>query len=444
MSLLDTSAQRGPITRTPLPRIRRLSLFGGALITIFIGGFGAWSALAPLKNAALASGIVAVESNRKTIQHLEGGIIGAILVHDGDAVAAGQPLIRLDDTKARTTLAALQGQLWDALAGEARLLAQRDDRDRIDFPDQLTARAGDPVVAGVLRGQRGIFESQRSLLQSKVDTIRQRIAETHAEIEGLKAEVAAADQQRAILQEEIKDVRPLVAKGLERKPQLLALQRDFAQVEGQRGQAVAQIARANQSIAEADIDILNLRNDMKKQTADELRETQQKIHELREKIQAASDVMARTIVRAPEAGIVTDLRVHTLGGVIHAGDPLMDLVPEGDRLLIEAQVRPQDIDVVHVGLPARVRLLPYNQRRTPAIDGKVIYVSADRLVDKSSTQPYYAAKIRVDDTELARLEGVEMVPGMPSEVMIETGETTVALYALAPILDSFHRAFRER
>lgn len=443
MSLIEMAAPGDRACASPFPRIRRLGLFGAALIAVFIVGFGAWSAVAPLKSAALASGVVAVESNRKTIQHLESGIIGAILVHDGDTVAAGQPLIRLDSTKARTDLAALQSQLWDALAGEAELVAQRDDRDRIDFPDDLLARADDPVLARVLAGQRGIFDTQRSLLRSKTAIIRKRIAETDEEINGLKAQVAAAEQQGAILHEQIDVMRPLVARGLEAKPQILSLQRNFAQVEGQRGASLAQIARAKQSIAEAEIEILNLDNDARKQTADELRDTQQKIHELRQKVEAATDVMARTVVRAPEVGVVTDLRVHTPGGVVNAGDPLMDLVPERDRLIVEGRVKPQDIDVVHVGLAAEVRLLPYKQRRTPSIDGRVTYVSADRLVDKSSNQPYYAAKIRVE-RELARLKGVEMIPGMPSEVMIETGETTVALYALAPILDSFHRAFREQ
>lgn len=428
----------------PFAHIRPFALFGSALIAVFILGFGAWSAVAPLESAALASGVVVSESSRKTIQHLESGIIGAILVHDGERVAAGQPLIRLDDTKARTEFAALQGQLWNARAAEARLLAQRDERARISFPDDLAARGEDAALAALLAGQRAIFETQRSLLRTKTAVIRQRIAQTREEINGLKAQVAAADRQGALLHEQMGDIQPLVAKGLERKPQLLALQRDIAQVEGQRGAALAQIARARESITEAEIDILNLDNDAKKQTADELRDTQQKIHELREKVEAASDVLARTVVRAPEAGTVTDLRVHTPGGVVNAGDPLMDLVPQQDRLIVEGRVKPQDIDGVHVGLPAQVRLLPYKQRRIPPIGGKVIYVSADRLVDKSSNQPYYAAKIRVDAQELARLQGVEMVPGMPSEVMIETGETTVALYALAPILDSFHRAFREQ
>lgn len=444
MSVIDLPPHRAGTPVTPFPRVRALAILGGLMVATFIVGLGAWSAIAPLGSAALAGGVVAVESSRKTIQHLEGGIIDAILVHDGDAVAAGQPLLRLDDVKARTALAALQGQLWDALAGEARLAAQRDGRDHIAFADSLMARADDPAVVRALAGQTGIFETQRSLLQSKTDLIRQRIAETREEISGLEAQVAAADRQIGILQEEIKDVAPLVARGLERKPQLLALQRDFAQVEGQRGQALAQIARANQSIAEAEVDILNLRNDTQKQVADELRATQQRVHELQERVQAANDVLTRTVVRAPEAGIVTDLKVHTPGGVINAGEALMDLVPSHDRMIVEAQVRPQDIDTVRAGLPAQVRLLPYKQRRTPPIDGKVIYVSADRLVDKASNQPYYAAKIRVDEHELAKLDGVEMVPGMPSEVMIETGETTVALYALSPILDSFRRAFREQ
>jgi HlyD family secretion protein len=219
----------------------------------------------------------------------------------------------------------------------------------------------------------------------------------------------------------------------------------MAEMEGKIGDTTAQIARARQSIAEAEVDILSLQNDRQKEIADELRETQKKRHELQEQAQAAADVLARTEVKAPESGVVTDLHVHTPGGVVAAGEALLDLVPDADRLVVEAQVRPEDIDRVHEGLAAQVRLLPYKQRRTPPIDATVIYVSADRLVDKHTNLPYYAAKLRVDEAALAALgDDVKMVPGMPSEAMIKTGVSTVAIYALSPILDSFHRAFREK
>jgi HlyD family secretion protein len=433
-----------PAVSTPLPRIRGLVLVGGAIVGLFCVGGGVWSALAPLESAAMASGIVEVESSRKTVQHLEGGIIGKILVRDGEAVTAGQPLIRLDDTKARTSLGALQGQLWDALAREARLVAERDGAAQPAYPEELTEHATEPAIATVIAGQNKIFQTRRTLEASKIELIHQRIAETHEEIVGLQAQEAAARKRIGFINEEIGGVKQLVDKGLAPKPRLLALQRDLADIEGKRAENIAQIARAQQTIAESQVSILNQQNDTQNEVANQLRDTQKQTHELRQQIQAASDVLARIEVKAPEAGVVTDLRVHTPGGVINAGEPLLDLVPGQDKMIVTAQVRPEDIDVVRAGLPALVRLLPYRQRRTPPIEGKVTYLSADRMIDKHTNQPYYAAKIAVDEAKLAALGDVEMLPGMPTEVMIKTGNTTPALYALAPILDSFGRAFREK
>ena len=434
-----------PVPASPLARTRALVLAGSALIGVFVIGFGTWSVVAPLESAAVALGSVVSESSRKTVQHLEGGIISAILVHDGDQVTTGQTLIRLDETKARTTLLALRGQLWDAKAREARLIAERDGAATIDFPADLLAQQSEPAVAAALAGQQKIFDARRSLVESKTAAIRERINQVHEEINGHQAEVAALETRVKLLQEEVGGVKQLVASGLERKSRLLQLERDLADADGKRGDTLAQIARAKQTIAEAEIDILSLQNDRQKDVADELRETQKKGHELAEQVQAAADVLARDDVKAPENGTITDLRVHTPGGVIGPGEALLDLVPEADRLVVEVQVRPEDIDRVHEGLPAQVRLLPYKQRRTPMLNATVTYVSADRMVDKRTDRPYYTAKLRIDEKELAALgDEVKMVPGMPSEAMIQTGETTVAAYALSPILDSFHRAFREK
>jgi HlyD family secretion protein len=444
-SLITLDPISPPVPATPLERSRELVLAGAALIGIFVIGFGTWAAVAPLESAAIAPGTVVSESSRKTLQHLEGGIISAILVHDGDSVGAGQTLIRLDDTKARTALAALRGQLSDAEAREARLIAERDGADEISFPAALLANKREALVAGAMAGQQKIFDTRRSLEASKIAAIHERINQVHEEITGHQAEVDALGRRMVLLQAEMAGVRELVSKGLERKPRLLQLERDLAEMDGKRGDTLAQIARAKQTIAEAEVDILTVQNDRQKEVADELRETQKKRQEFDEQAQAAADVLARTEVKAPENGVVTDLRVHTPGGVVAPGEALLDLVPQDDRLVVEAQLRPEDIDRVHEGLAAQVRLLPYKQRRTPPIDATVIYVSADRLVDKRTNLPYYTAKLRVDDKELAALgDEVKMLPGMPSEAMIKTGEMTVAAYALSPILDSFHRAFREK
>ena len=431
-------------TPSPMPHIRRLAVGGSLLVGVFVLGAGTWAAVAPLESAAHAPGVVEVESSRKTVQHLEGGIIGAILVRDGQKVVAGQPLIRLDDTKARTSLRALQGQLWDAKAAEARLIAERDGAAAPDYPGELADQIDNSDIARVVAGQNKIFQTRRTLQQSKTALIKQRIAETEEEIKGLRAQVASDTTRVGLINEEISGLRQLLDKGLERKPHLLQLQRDLAEIEGKRGDTLAQIARAEQSIVESQVTIVNQENDRQNEVAESLRDTQKKIHELTEQIQAATDVLARIEVKAPEEGIVTDLKVHTPGGVVTAGEPLLDLVPPEDHLIVSAQVRPEDINTVHAGLPAWVRLTPYKQRRTPPLEGKVEYVSADRLVDKHTNQPYYAAKIRVDEAKLKEVIGVEMIPGMPAEVSIKTGEQTVAMYALSPVLDSFRRAFREQ
>src|SRR5689334_10835049 len=246
-----------PVPPTPMTAARGLILGGSLLVSVFVVGFGAWSAYAPLESAAQGPGTIESESSRKTVQHLEGGIIGQILVKDGDQVSAGQVLLRLDDTKARTSLEALQGQLWDAKAREARLIAERDGQPKIVFPESLTSQAAsNPAIALVIAGQQKIFETRRSLQTSKIDVIKQRINQVREEILGYKAQEAAAHKRVALAQEEMSGIKILLDKGLERKPRKLQLDRDIAEMEGKRGEMIAQIARANQTIAESEVNIL--------------------------------------------------------------------------------------------------------------------------------------------------------------------------------------------
>ncbi len=425
-------------------RLRGVTWSGNLLVCCFVFGLGAWSTFAPLESAAIAFGTVESESSRKTIQHLEGGIIRAILVADGDAVRAGQTLISLEDTKARAEAQSLQGQLWDATAREARLQAEQHAEERVSFPAMLEmAQNANPSVAAVLAGQQSIFETRRQVFQSQAAVNREKRSQVEKEIEGLRAQESAASRRIEIVREEAATVAMLVSKGLERRPRLLNLERETADIEGRRGEIVAQISRAEQVINESQATLLKLENDRQNEIAQSLREAQSQIFQIRERLQAADDQLLRTAVKAPEDGVVTDLRIHTPGGVIGAGAPLMDLVPRQDRLIVTARVRPEDIDVVRPGLSADVNLLPYNQRRVPRLKGTVAHVSADRLVDKRTDQPYYAAKIRVQDPRIAEIDGIRIIPGMPAQVFIKTGRGTVALYALKPLLDSFNNAFHE-
>ncbi|SDR61149.1 HlyD family secretion protein [Rhizobiales bacterium GAS113] len=433
-----------PASRTPSSRLRRIAWAGNLLACGFILGLGTWSTFAPLESAAIASGAVEAESSRKTIQHLEGGIIDDILVADGDVVRAGQILIRLDATKARAELQSLRGQLWDATARESRLLAEQHGQEQVSFPSELETLAREnPAVLAILAGQQGLFDARRQVLRSQMAVISKKMSQVEQEIVGLKAQEIAAVKRAGIVHEEVDTVTILINKGLERRPRLLSLEREMADIDGRRGETTAQISRAAQVISESQATLIKLESDRQNEIAQSLRETQNQIFQLREQIPAAEDQLSRKEVKAPEDAVVTDLRVHTLGGVIGAGEPLLDLVPRHDRLIVTARVRPEDIDVVHPGLNADVHLLAYSERRVPLLKGVVIQVSADRLVDKRTDQPYYAAKIRVLDERLAELNGVRIIPGMPTQVFIKTGRSTVALYALRPLLDSFSGAFRE-
>ncbi|PZM13201.1 HlyD family type I secretion periplasmic adaptor subunit [Rhizobium tubonense] len=441
---VDETARAGLATASPMPRLRSVAWTGNLLIAIFIGGFGIWSIFAPLKSAAVASGIVEPESGRKTIQHLEGGIVQQIRVKNGDKVTSGQVLIALDDTKSRSERDSIQGQLWDAEARQARMIAEQERSDEINYPQDLKALIhSNSSIRSIMIGQQRIFQTRRQVMQAEVEVSQQKISEVEQEIIGLTAQKTALAARAEISRQQLESSSALAAKGAERKTRLFDLGREKADLDGQIGETQAQIARAYQVINETQAALVKLQSDRMNEVAEGLRDTESQVLQLGERLRAIDDQLARTEIRAPEDGVIMDLRIHTIGGVIGAGEPLVDLVPREGRLVVSAHVRPEDIHLVHAGLEAQVHLLPYNQRRVPLLRGEVEYVSADRLVDKQNGQPYYQATIRVTDERLAKMTDVELVPGMPAQALIETGKSSVAFYAVRPLLDSFHRAFRE-
>lgn len=430
---------------TPEGMARGPILFGVSLIFIMLGIFGLWSAVAPIDSAAIAAGRVILDSNKKTIDHLEGGIVDEILVHEGMVVKAGDVLIRMDDTAPRARLDLYKGQHVAALATEARLLAERDNKDEVEFPKELlTEKDNDPDVAANVDSQRRLFDARREAVNGKIDVLNQKIHQTEEEINGLGEQIKSADQQMSLLKEEIGDVRHLFKQGNASKQRLLALERTFADIQGEKGERQAMISRAHQTINEAKIEMYNIKTEFLNEVVAELKETQGQLSDLEEQLRAAEDVVRRIEIRAPIGGEVTSLNIHTIGGVVAPGQPIMDIVPSEDKLIVEARIQPQDIDVVRKGLKARVRLTAYKTRNVPPVEGEVVTVSADRIDDERTGESYFNARVAISEEQLEKLEGVELSPGMPAEVLIVTGSRTLVAYLMSPIRDSFNRAFREQ
>lgn len=433
----------GRIAGAPAPDIQREIASAAVIIGVFFVGFLGWAGFAPLQSAAIAQGVVSVDGSRKTIQHLEGGIVSEILVREGDIVEAGQILIRLEETTPRATSELLRGRWMVASALEARLKAERDHLEEIEFPVELTARNDDPKVAQIIKGQNNIFESRRGVMAGQSSILQQRIAQLNEEINGIKGQIHAEDIQITLIKEEIADVKALFEKGFARKPRLLQLQRRAAELEGTRNLHQAQIARAKQNITETNIRTNELKNSMLNEVVEELRRTQSELYDLDERLRAAGDVLSRTEIRSPLSGTVVGLQVHTAGGVIASGAPLLDVVPNEMSLVVEAKINPRDIDIVRNGLNAQVRFTAFNQRHRAPAEGKVTAISADRLSDENSGDDYYLARIELGAEQDASIDITELRPGMQAEVMIVTGERTAIEYFLEPVAQSFGRAFRE-
>jgi HlyD family type I secretion membrane fusion protein len=416
---------------------------GWAIVMAGLGGALLWAATAPLDGAAVASGVVAVESKRKTIQHLEGGIIREIVAAEGARVAAGDVLIRFDGTQPRATLALLHGRLAAALALRARLVAERDGRDEIDFPDELMAQASDPAIARIMVGEVDVMNARRSRIQGQESVLRERIDKQHQEIAGLRAKIAASRQQLALLDEEIGPHEEMAARGVISRSSLLALKGKRADLVGSIGDYQAQIARAEDGISEVQLQLKMPRTTDHNQVTEDLQTVQADIADLRDKIGAAEDVLRRTEVVAPVSGTVVDLQVHTEGGVVQPGQRLLDVVPDRDRLVVDVRVDPRDIDVVYPGMPAQVRLTAFNARTTPTVPGTLNAVSADRMSDEVTGAPYFSAQVVLDEARSA-LDPRRLKAGMQAEVFLVTSERSALDYLVEPLIRSFNRAGREQ
>jgi HlyD family type I secretion membrane fusion protein len=424
--------------------IKHVALAGWIMIAVFFGGIGTWAVTAPLNGAVVANAIVKVDGNRKSVQHLDGGIVKQLHVKEGDQVGAGDPLIVLDETQARAEYEVLTQQHLVLRATEVRLLTELDRGLELIMPSDLKARSDDPYFKSVWNGQVSQLGSRLAAIAGQRNVIREKINQLGSQIVGAEAQVKAFTDQIASVHREAKDIAPLVERGLIARPRILQLERTAYGLEGQIADTNANIAKARQAIAEQEQQMAQLDNDRMTEVTRDLRDTQAKILEVIPKAMNAKAVLGRMEIRAPYSGRVVGLNVFSVGGVIQRGDKILDIVPSQDGLTIEAQVAVEDISDVHPNTRAEVHLTAYKQRIVPIIHGEVIQVSADRLTDPKTNNPYYTAYVRVDQDELAAMPNIHLYPGMPATVMIPTVQRTAFEYIAGPLIMSFNHSFRQR
>ena len=401
-------------------RAMRRALMGGtAVASLLAFGIGGWAATTELAGAVIAPGALVVDTNVKKVQHPTGGVVGELRVREGDEVRAGDVLLRLDETITRANLAVITKSMDELAARQARLKADQDGRERVSFPDELTARRADPVVSGLLGEETRLFEMRRSARQGQKAQLKERIAQLHEQIQGVADQVAAKKREVTLISEELKGVRELWHKNLIPIQRVTALERDAARIEGERGALVSNIAQSKGKITEIELQILQIDQDLRTEVGKELAEIRGKLSELVEKRVTAEDQLKRIDIRAPQDGIVHQLTVHTVGGVITPqSEPIMLVVPRAEALRVEAKIAPQDIDQVRIGHQAVLRFSAFNQRTTPELNGEVSLVSADTSQDQKTGTSFYTVRIAPPASELSRLNGLKLVPGMPVDSFI--------------------------
>ena len=423
--------------------IRRYTLAGAAVVAFLTLGVGVWATTVEIAGALIAPGTVVVESNIKKVQHPTGGVVGELRVKDGDRVKAADLLVRLDDTITRANLAIVTKTLTELTARKARLSAERDGSGSITFPEELLREVDVPDVAQVMAAEVKLFDLRRSARAGQKSQLRERINQANEEIVGFGSQKAAKEKEIGFIEHELTGVRDLYQKNLVPITRLSQLEREATRLGGERGQLIAATAQARGKIAELQLQIIQVDQDLSSEVAKEMREIDARIGEFIERKVSALDQLKRTDIRAPQDGTVFQSSVHTIGGVIPAGEPIMMIVPDSDRLTVEAKVNPQDIDKVAPGQSATLRFSAFNSGTTPEVSGQVSQVSADITTDQRTNQSYYTIRIAMPPEEVARLGNVRLVPGMPVEAFVKTGERTVMSYLMKPLSDQVNRAFRQ-
>lgn len=433
-----------PFIVTPANATRRPIMLGLATVFLLVGGIGVWAATTSIAGAVIASGKLVVDTNVKKIQHPTGGIVGELLAREGDQVRQGDVLVRLDGTQARASLAIINRALDEMAARQARYEAERDGAATVTFPAGLEARAGDPEVARLMAGERKLFEMRRAARDGQRAQIREQIQQLHQQVEGVRAQLEAKSREVALVNKELEGVRTLWKQNLVPISRVTVLERDAARLEGEQGSLVASQATTRGRIAELELKSHQIDQDLSTEVGKELAEIRAKRSEMTERQVAADDQLKRLDLAAPQDGRVFQRNVHTIGGVVQAGESLMLIVPNDDSLIVEARVPPQEIDQVHVGQQAMLRFATFNQQTTPQLAGEVVHIGADVSQDDKASPPYYSVRIRVPERELARLGGLTLLAGMPVEAFMQTEPRTVASYLVKPLADQVERAFRGR
>lgn len=418
--------------------IRRI---GYAVLFVTFGLFGSWAAFAPLNSAALAPGVVTVKSYRKTVQHLEGGIIKAIHVRDGDQVSAGDVLLELDGTQALAELEMVRSQLIAAVALGARLVAERDGLDAIDF--KQNAATVDPRVLEAQQNEVQVFQARRDARLGETDVLEKRIVQLDEQIRGFNAVIAGKQKESAFYDEEVRDLSALLKEGFVDKQRLREQQRNAVRLLSEIAELRSSIAGARLHIGETQLQIMQLNKEFTAEVVTQQSEVQTKIFDLNERFAAVAERATRIRVRAPESGMVLGMQVHTVGGVIAPGTPLLDLVPASEDLVVDAQISPIDIDRIGVGKLVDIRFSAFKSATTPVIEGRLARVSADRLVNEQTGVPYYLGRVELTDKGRKALGELTLVPGMPAEVLINTGERTLLNYLVQPATNAFARSLIE-
>ena len=424
--------------------IRRHLWAGVLIVALLAGGVGGWAATTEIAGAVIAPGYLVVESNVKKVQHLTGGVVGEIRARDGARVKGGDIVVRLDATITQANLSIVTKGLNELTARKARLEAERDGSDAIVFPNELLERANEPSLVNTLTGERRLFDLRRTARLGQQAQLRQRIGQLQEEIGGVRAQLEAKQLEIILVQRELKGARELWDKNLMPITKLTALEREATRLEGERGQLTANAAQSKGRISELELQIIQIDRDLASEVGKDLREIEGKIGEFVERKVAAEDQLKRIDIRAPQDGTVHQSTAHTVGGVVAAGDPIMLIVPDTESLMAEAKVQPQDIDQLQLGQKAVLRFSTFNQGTTPELNGTIARISADATQDQRTGISSYTIRIALPGEEIARLGDVKLVPGMPLEAFLQTGDRRVMTYLVKPLSDQFARAFKER